>query len=71
MEKINDYGLPEEKLFFTLADIARIGLMSYERLKVLIKGGRIKALKNGKNYRIQRSELIRYIDEDMQFTPLK
>ncbi len=62
---MEDFGLPKEKLFYSLAEVKKIGLMSTERAKILIYAGKLKAIKNGIKWLVPRGELIRYLNEDM------
>jgi len=64
MEK-NDFGLPEDKLFYKLSELKKIGLMSVERAKKLLYSGELKGIKNGVKWLIPRVELIRYLNDEM------
>jgi DNA-directed RNA polymerase specialized sigma subunit len=57
-----EFGLPENKLFYTLSEIKNIGLMSVEKAKQLIYSKKLQGIKNGRNWRISRIELIRYLN---------
>ena len=64
-EVTEDYGLPKDKLFFSLSEIKGTGLMSIEQAKQKLYAGDLKGVKNGAKWLITREELIRYITEDM------
>ncbi len=66
MKTLQDFGLPKDKLFYTLTEIKNIGLMSTERAKQLIYKGEIQSVKNGRNHRISRVELIRYLNDSVR-----
>ncbi len=63
-----DYGLPKDQLFFKVADVYNMGLMSREQCKLKLNSGKLKGIKNGQHWQIPRAELIRYINEDMVVT---
>ena len=60
-----EYGLPKDKLFFKIADIKNLGLMSKEKAKLEIYAKRLQAIKNGRNWLIPRAKLIEYIETYM------
>ncbi len=64
MEQTTDFGLPKEKLFYKLSEIKDIGLMSVERAKQLLYSGELQGIKNGRNWRVPRAELLRIIQKD-------
>ena len=61
---MNDFGLPEGKLFFKLREIKQMGLMSTERAKILLYRGDLSGVKNGQMWLIPRAELLRLIREN-------
>jgi hypothetical protein len=63
-----DFGLPAERLFFSLTEIERFGIMSRERAKNLLYAGKINGVKNGKKWIIPRAELLRYLINNYNLT---
>ena len=60
-----DKWIPEDKLFFSLTEIAKTGLMSREQAKIKVSRGEITGVKNGKKWVVPRSELIRFIEDNL------
>ena len=59
MAETENYGLT--KLFYSATEIKEMGLMSVPKLKQHLYSGEIKGIKNGRNWRVSRDELIKFI----------
>lgn len=57
----HEYGLPKQKLFFKLSEISEMGFMSVVKAKKMLYDGEMCGVKNGRNWRIPRDELLRVI----------
>ena len=60
-EEVFDFDLPKKSLF-KLSELEAIGVMSVHKAKLMIYDGHMKATKNGRNWLVPRSEVIRILN---------
>ena len=64
METLHDFGLPQQKLFFSLSEIKDMGFMSVEQSKQMLYKGTMNGVKNGTKWVIPKAELLRILNEN-------
>jgi putative resolvase len=61
----------EKEQYYTIEEVAKMLKVAYLTVYRWIKAGKLKAVKAGKQYRIERSALDKFIEESSQYGDAK